>query len=136
MAIFQNCNQRNRYQTPISLFLVSWIYSLYYEEVRGNLRGAHLNIPELQNMFFLILPNAQYYNRTYVINDVIAFKYKYTSVSSAKFESNHRKSYTHEIDVEEQCYFKMLDHCDTLTNEDMVRKQYFLLPYPAITKKI
>ena len=55
--------------------------------------------------------------------------------SDRKLESNHRSCFNQylQIDGIKKSNLETMGYYDTITDEDIVRKQYSLLPYPSVT---
>ena len=138
MLILLNCKQNTKYQiTPLIFFQLSTLFSaLYFEAVSGTLRDMCLNISKVKIKCSLISPAIQYYHATSIIRLFAPSKDLWGS--RRKYVSNYRSCINHQylqIEVIKTTNLDMTGYYDTLTAEDIVRKQYSLLPYPRVTRE-
>ena len=135
MLMHQNFTEGTKYQNRVSMFFIlcTWLYSLNYTGVAGNLRDISFNIYEVQTNFSPYSPKIQYYNAPSVIHQFISSKSLRNS--GRKFQSSHCSCINQylQIDVIKKRNLETMGYYDTLTDEDIVRKQYSLLPYPPVT---
>ena len=95
----------------------------------------HFNISKAQTKVFFILIALQYYNVICFFGHFI--KSKYITDSGKKFELNSHFHINQCLQIDENKGGDLDTHgyYDTLTDEDIVWKQYSLLPYPPISKE-
>ena len=138
MLILLNCKQSTKYQIPPLIFfqLSTLFNALYFEAVSGTLRDMCINISKVQTKCSHISPAIQYYHATSTIH--LFMPYKCIWDSRRKYESIYRSCINHQylqIEVIKTTNLDMSGYYDTLTDEDIVRKQYSLLPYPRVTRE-
>ena len=90
-----------------------------------------INISEFKSDLSSILPTIQYYNAVSTIRQVIPSKRLVNS--DGILESKHRTRINQYLQIDMQQNPNLEGYYDTLTNEDIVQKQYSLLPYPTVT---
>ena len=115
--------------------LFTLYYALYFEVISGALRDMRVSTSKGKTKFSPITPVIQYYSST-----ICAIPHQFLPSKGLwglrrKYESNDRSciiQYIHS-DMINRSNSEVAGHCDTLTDEDVVLKQYSLLPYPIVT---
>ena len=133
MATIRNCNQRIKYPVFMCFILGTLLESICYRCVCGSLHDMFHNTSAVHLNLFL--DKAQYHNITSSINQFITTKYTKEFVGTFYPSHYFYKKQCQANDLKQQTHLHTSGYYDTLTNDDIVRNQYSLLPYPPVTKE-